>query len=192
VSLGRIAGVKVGVNWSALAIVVLIVAGLATGQLPDEYPGRSPVEYVAAALIAAVLFLASLLTHELTHAIVARRNGVEVHSIVLWLLGGVAQLEGEPPTPGADFRIAVVGPLTSLGVAAVFGAGTGIAAAVGADRLTVGLLIYLASTNLLLAVFNLIPAAPLDGGRVRRWSLCYLGCKVAPTAGRSCWTSTAA
>jgi Zn-dependent protease len=168
VSLGRIAGVKVGVNWSALAIVVLIVAGLATGQLPDEYPGRSPVEYVAAALIAAVLFLASLLAHELTHAIVARRNGVEVHSIVLWLLGGVAQLEGEPPTPGADFRIAVVGPLASLVLGVVFGAVGWVAAAFGADRLVVGVLVYLAGTNVLLAVFNLIPAAPLDGGRVLR------------------------
>ena len=171
VSLGRIAGVKVGINWSALAIVVVIVVGLATGQLPSEYAGRSPLAYVVAAVIAAMLFLASLLAHELAHAIVARRNGVQVHSIVLWLLGGVAQLEGEPQTPGADFRIAVVGPLTSLGVGAVFGAGAAIAAAVGADRLTVGVLIYLASTNLLLAVFNLIPAAPLDGGRVLRAAL---------------------
>jgi Zn-dependent protease len=121
-SLGRIAGIKVGINWSALAIVVLIVAGLASGQLPDQYPGRSPVEYVVAALVAAVLFLASLLAHEIAHSIVARRNGVEVHSIVLWLLGGVAQLDGEPRTPGADFRIAVVGPLTSLALGAGFGA----------------------------------------------------------------------
>jgi Zn-dependent protease len=90
VRLGRIAGVRVGINWSALAIVVLIVVGLATGQLPSEYPGRSAVAYVAGAVIAAVLFLASLLAHELAHAIVARRNGVEVHSIVLWLLRGVA------------------------------------------------------------------------------------------------------
>jgi len=93
-SLGRVAGIKVGINWSALAIVVLIVAGLASGQLPAQYPGRSPVEYVATALVAAVLFLASLLAHEIAHAVVARRNGVEVHSIVLWLLGGVAQLDG--------------------------------------------------------------------------------------------------
>jgi Zn-dependent protease/CBS domain-containing protein len=167
-SLGRIAGVKVGINWSALAIVVRIVAGLATGQLPDEYPGRSPVAYVAAAVVAAVLFLASLLAHELAHAVVARRNGVQVHSIVLWLLGGVAQLEGEPRTPGADLRIAVVGPLTSLAVGAVFGAVGALAAALGADRLVVGVLVYLAGTNILLAVFNLIPAAPLDGGRVLR------------------------
>jgi Zn-dependent protease len=170
-SLGRIAGVQVGINWSALAIVVLIVAGLATGQLPSAYPGRSMVEYLAAALVATVLFLASLLAHELAHAIVARRNGVAVRSIVLWLLGGVAQLEGEPRTPGADFRIAIVGPLTSLGLGVVFGALGAIAAALAADGLVVGVLAYLAGTNILLAVFNLIPAAPLDGGRVLRAAL---------------------
>jgi Zn-dependent protease len=170
-SLGRIAGIKIGVNWSALAIVVLIVAGLASGQLPDEYPGRGPVEYVVAALVAAVLFLASLLAHELAHAIVARRNGVGVRSIVLWLLGGVAQLEGEPRSPGADFRIAVVGPLTSLAVGVVSGGIGAVAAALDADRLVVGVLAYLAGTNVLLAVFNLIPAAPLDGGRVLRAAL---------------------
>jgi len=170
-SLGRIGGVKVGINWSALAIVALIVVGLATGQLPDEYPGHSTVEYVAAALVAAVLFLASLLAHELAHAIVARRNGVEVESIVLWLLGGVAQLAGEPRTPGADFRIAVVGPLTSLALGAGFAAVGAIAAALGGGGLAVGVLAYLAGTNILLAVFNLIPAAPLDGGRVLRAAL---------------------
>jgi Zn-dependent protease len=170
-SLGRIAGIKVGVNWSALAIVVLIVVGLASGQFPSQYPGRSPVLYVLAALVAAVLFLASLLAHELAHAIVARRNGVEVRSIVLWLLGGVAQLEGEPRTPGADFRIAVVGPLTSLALGAMFGVVGAVAAAVDAGQLAVGVLMYLAVTNIVLAIFNLIPAAPLDGGRVLRAAL---------------------
>jgi Zn-dependent protease len=170
-SLGRVAGIKVGINWSALAIVVLIVAGLAGGQLPDQYPGRGPVDYVAAALVAAVLFLASLLAHEIAHAIVARRNGVDVHSIVLWLLGGVAQLDGEPRTPGADFRIAVVGPLTSLALGAVFGAAGYLAALLDVGGLVVGVLAYLAGTNVLLAIFNLIPAAPLDGGRVLRAAL---------------------
>jgi Zn-dependent protease/CBS domain-containing protein len=169
--LGTIAGVRVGINWSALAIVALLVIGLATGQLPAEYPGREPVEYIVAALVGALLFLASLLAHELAHAVVARRNGVEVHSIVLWLLGGVAQLEGEPRTPGADFRIAVVGPLTSFVLAAVFGALGMVLALAGVEGLPVGVLAYLAGTNLLLAIFNLVPAAPLDGGRVLRAAL---------------------
>ena len=114
ISLGRIAGIRVGINASVFLIVAILVAGLATGQLPDAYPGRSIVGYVIAAIVAAVLFLASLLAHELAHSLVARRNGIEVESIVLWLLGGVAQLRGEAKTPGADFRIAIVGPLTSL------------------------------------------------------------------------------
>jgi Zn-dependent protease len=147
-------------------IVLLIVVGLATGQLPSQYPGRSTVEYVAAALVAAVLFLASLLAHELAHAIVARRNGVEVQSIVLWLLGGVAQLEGEPRTPGADFRIAVVGPLTSLALGGVFGAVGAIAAALGAGGLVVGARLPGRHQHPACRL-QLDTAAPLDGSGLR-------------------------
>jgi Zn-dependent protease/predicted transcriptional regulator len=171
ISLGRIAGIKVGINASVFLIVAILVAGLATGQLPAAFPGRGIVAYVIAAIIAAVLFLASLLAHELAHSLVARRNGIEVESIVLWLLGGVAQLKGEPRTPGADFRIAIVGPLTSLALAVVFGLAAGGVALGGTAGLPFGVLAYLAATNAMLAVFNLIPAAPLDGGRVLRAAL---------------------
>ena len=101
ISLGRIAGIKFGINASVFLIIAILVGGLATGQLPAAFPGHSVVAYVIAAIVAAVLFLASLLAHELAHSVVARRNGVGVDSIVLWLLGGVAQLRGEPKTPGA-------------------------------------------------------------------------------------------
>ena len=171
ISLGRIAGIKVGINASVFLIVAILVFGLATGQLPAAYPGRSIVAYVIAAIVAALLFLASLLAHELAHSLVARRNGIEVESIVLWLLGGVAQLRGEAKTPGADFRIAIVGPLTSLVLAIVFGLGAAGVASLGGAGLPLGVLMYLAATNALLAVFNLIPAAPLDGGRVLRAAL---------------------
>src|SRR5918992_4812429 len=171
ISLGRIAGIKVGINASVLVIIAILVFGLATGMLPDGYPGRSTAAYVAAAIVAAVLFLASLLAHELAHSLVARRNGIEVESIVLWLLGGVAQLRGEAKTPGADFRIAVVGPLTSVGLAIVFGVAAGGLIQLGAGGLATGVLTYLAATNAMLAIFNLIPAAPLDGGRVLRAAL---------------------
>ncbi len=171
ISLGRIAGIKVGINASVFLIVAILVFGLATGQLPAAYPGRSIVAYVIAAIVAALLFLASLLAHELAHSLVARRNGIEVESIVLWLLGGVAQLRGEAKTPGADFRIAIVGPLTSLVLAIVFGLGAAGVASLGSAGLPLGVLMYLAATNALLAVFNLIPAAPLDGGRVLRAAL---------------------
>jgi Zn-dependent protease/CBS domain-containing protein len=171
ISLGRIAGIKVGVNASVFLIVAILVFGLATGQLPAAYPGRSILAYAIGAIVAAVLFLASLLAHELAHSVVARRNGIEVESIVLWLLGGVAQLRGEAKTPGADFRIAIVGPLTSLLLAVVFGLAGAAVAALSTTGLPFGVLMYLAVTNAILAVFNLIPAAPLDGGRVLRAAL---------------------
>ncbi len=171
ISLGRIAGIKVGINASVFLIVAILVLGLATGQLPAAYPGRSVIAYAIGAIVAALLFLASLLAHELAHSLVARRNGIEVESIVLWLLGGVAQLRGEAKTPGADFRIAIVGPLTSLVLAIVFGLAAAGVASLGGAGLPLGVLMYLAATNALLAVFNLIPAAPLDGGRVLRAAL---------------------
>ena len=171
IPLGRIAGIHVGINASVFLIVAILVAGLATGRLPAAFPGRSITAYVIAAIIAAVLFLASLLAHELAHSLVARRNGIEVESIVLWLLGGVAQLRGEARTPGADFRIAIVGPLTSFVLAVVFGLAAGGVTWLGTSGLPFGVLAYLAATNAMLAVFNLIPAAPLDGGRVLRAAL---------------------
>jgi len=171
IPLGRIAGIQVGINASVFLIVAILVAGLATGQLPASYPGRNVAFYIIAAILAAVLFLASLLAHELAHSLVARRSGIEVESIVLWLLGGVAQLRGEPKTPRADFRIAIVGPLTSFALALVFGLAAGGLTLLGAAGLPVGVLTYLAATNAMLALFNLIPAAPLDGGRVLRAAL---------------------
>lgn len=104
ISLGRIGGVPVGLNLSVLVIVVILVVGLAFGRFPIAFPGLPIAAYVLAALVSAVLFLASLLAHELAHAIVARRHGVEVTGITLWLLGGVAQLRGEPPPPAPTSR----------------------------------------------------------------------------------------
>ena len=169
--LGRIAGIRVGVNLSVFVIVVILVLGLAAGRLPAIYPGLSLAAYIAAAVVAALLFLGSLLAHELAHSLVARRNGIEVESIVLWLLGGVATLRGEPKSPGADFRIAVAGPLTSVGLAVVFGLAAAGLTLLNVDGLTLGVLIYLAVTNAMLGLFNLLPAAPLDGGRILRAAL---------------------
>ncbi|PKK16339.1 site-2 protease family protein [Thermomonospora sp. CIF 1] len=171
VRLGRIAGIPVGLNVSVLVIVVILVVGLAFGLFPESFAGYSTAAYLLAALLAALAFLASLLAHELAHAVVAKRHGVEVEGITLWLLGGVARLHGEPRTPRADFLVAVVGPLTSVALGAVFWL---LALAVGwatGSPLAVGTLVYLALLNVVLAVFNLIPAAPLDGGRVLRAAL---------------------
>jgi len=166
--LGRIAGVRVGVNWSVLVIFTLIALGLAVGRFPVLYPDLPSVAYSLAGLAAGVAFFASLLAHELAHAIVARRNGVGVEAITLWLFGGVAKLEGEPSSPGADFRVAAVGPGVSLALAAVFAVVAVALEAMAVPGLVVGVVAWLALINAVLAVFNLVPAAPLDGGRILR------------------------
>lgn len=168
VRLGQIAGVRVGMNWSVLVIFVLIAFGLAAGQLPLVAPGYEQPVYVAAGLASAVVFLFSLLAHEVSHAVVARRNGLEVEGITLWLFGGVARLGGDPDDAGADLRIAGVGPLVSLVLGAGFFALSGVLGGLGVPELAVAAVSWLAIINVVLAVFNLVPAAPLDGGRVLR------------------------
>lgn len=171
IRLGTIAGVRVGINWSVLVIFFLIAFGLSAGRFPTLFPGLSTQSYVLAGLVAAVVFFVSLLAHEVAHAVVARRNGIEVEGITLWLFGGVARLGGEAPDPGADFRIAGVGPLVSIVLAAAF---LGLAIAGNAADLpgiAVDVLVWLGIINGILAVFNLVPAAPLDGGRILRAAL---------------------
>jgi Zn-dependent protease/CBS domain-containing protein len=171
IRLGRIAGIPVGLNLSVFVVIAILVFGLAAGRFPAVFPQRSTLAYVVAAVVAALLFFVSLLAHELAHSIVARRNGIEVDGITLWLFGGVARLRSEPQSPGADFRIAVVGPLTSLAMAVIFGVMALVLEFAGATGLAAGVFAYLAGVNVMLAVFNLIPAAPLDGGRVLRAAL---------------------
>jgi Zn-dependent protease len=113
-SLGRISGIRIGVNWSVLVIVALLAYGLAAGQFPAEVPRHPEAEYIVAGVVTAVAYMASLLAHELAHSLVARRNGIKVEDITLWLLGGVSQLEGEFPDPGAELRVAGAGPASSL------------------------------------------------------------------------------
>ncbi|HET9877256.1 MAG TPA: site-2 protease family protein, partial [Mycobacterium sp.] len=167
VKLGRIAGVEVGAHWSVLAIVVLLVAGLSM-HFPQVVAGYPWGAHLLAAVVTVTLFVLSLLAHEMAHAIVAQRNGVQVDGITLWLLGGVARLRGEAATPGADFRISAIGPLTSLLLAGVFAGAAGLVDWAGISDLVAAALTYLAVINVVLAVFNTIPAAPLDGGRILR------------------------
>lgn len=110
VRLGRVAGIPVGANWSVAVILVIIAEILAVSVLPAAVPHRPAAVYWLVAVVAAALFLACLLAHELAHAVVARRCGVGVRSITLWMLGGMAELEGDPPGAAADLRIALAGP----------------------------------------------------------------------------------
>jgi Zn-dependent protease len=165
VRLGRVAGIPIGANWSLLAIFALIVIGLGSGQLPHASPGHLALTYYVIAAGATVVFYGCLLAHELAHALVARRHRIGVDGIVLWLLGGVSKLRGEPADPGTELAVAAAGPATSMGLALVFFALTHLA---GHGGLAAGAFGWLGWVNGALAVFNLIPAFPLDGGRVLR------------------------
>jgi Zn-dependent protease/CBS domain-containing protein len=167
IPLGRIAGFPVSVHWSVIVILWLFTWSLAT-TLPTAVAGYSRPVYWLAGACGAVVLLASLLAHELAHAVVARRMGVGVASVTLWLFGGVTNLHGEAKTPKSAFRIAFAGPATSLVLSAAF-AGLAIAlTTMRAAAIAVSVAWWLAAINLLLGFFNLLPGAPLDGGRLVR------------------------
>ncbi|WP_283135375.1 site-2 protease family protein [Rhizohabitans arisaemae] len=161
--LGSVAGVPVGIHWSGLVIVGAVAALLGISVLPVAAPGLSPRSYWIAAVLTATVFFASLLAHELAHALVARGRGIKVKSVTLWMLGGVTELDGEAPTPRAELEISAAGPLTSLAIAVVaFGA----LVPLSGPRLLLVALGWFALINAVLGVFNLLPAAPMDGGRI--------------------------
>jgi len=152
-------------HWSVLVILWLFTWSLA-GTLPHSVPGHSSLAYWFAGIGGAVVLLVSLLAHELAHAVQARRAGVEVSDVTLWLFGGVTRLGGQAPNPGAEFRLAASGPATSLVLAGVFaGVAFGLNA-VGVAHIVVGVAWWLSGLNLLLGLFNLLPGAPLDGGQI--------------------------
>jgi Zn-dependent protease len=161
-SIGRYGGVEVRLNWSLLAVVALIVWSLNDGVFPSQNPGLSHNTYLGMAVVASLLFLASIALHELGHSWVALREGIEVDSITLWLFGGVSQLKGRFASPGAEFRVAVSGPLVSIGLGVLFV----LIAVAGLPSAVDGVAAWLGYINLILAAFNLLPASPLDGGRV--------------------------
>lgn len=163
--LGRIGGVPIGVHWSWLIGATLIVWSLAAGVFPESNPAHSEATHLAMAIVATVVFFACLLLHELGHALQARRDAVEIDGITLWVFGGIARFSGELPSAGAELRIALAGPAVSLGL----GVGLlGLAAAVPFPDAVDGVVYWLGSVNLVLLVFNMLPAFPLDGGRVAR------------------------
>jgi len=167
-TLGRIAGIQIGINWSWLIVFALLTWSWATAIFPDQNPGLSDGTYWAMSLVAALLFFASILLHELGHAFQARREGMEIEGITLWLFGGVAQFKGMFPSAGAEFRIAVAGPIVSLVLGVLF-----VATAIGVQGVAAvdGVAAWLGYINLTLLIFNLLPALPLDGGRVLRSAL---------------------
>ena len=162
--LGRLAGIDIVIHWSWLLIFALLAWSLAEGLFRRDYPQWTTAQIWLAGGATSLLLFGSVLLHEFAHALMARRQGIPVSSITLFIFGGVSSLTEEPKRPGQEFLIAVVGPLTSLVLAGVFGL-VGLALrGTGAGSAS----LYLAFINALLAVFNLLPGFPLDGGRLLR------------------------
>lgn len=164
--LARIAGIDIGVHYTWIFIFLLLSWALAQGFFPQLYPEWGTSTYWITGVVAALLLFGSVLLHELAHSLVAKARGMKVHSITLFLFGGVSNLEEEPERPIIEFAVSIVGPLTSLALAGIC---WGLLQLVG-NRQTplAGVLTYLALVNTILAAFNLLPGYPLDGGRVLR------------------------
>jgi len=166
--LGRVAGIEVRLHWSLAIVFVLITWTLAGQIFPAMVPDQPQSAYWLVSVLAAALFYISLLAHEMGHALVARRLGVSVEGITLWIFGGVARLAGDAATAGAEARIAIAGPIVSLALAIAFGAATIGLDTAGGPALVESGCFWLALSNTMLLLFNLVPAFPLDGGRVLR------------------------
>ena len=177
--IGRVFGIDVRVDWSWLFIFVLLTWNL-LAVFARWHPDWSPFESLLVAWAASLIFFGCVLVHELAHSLVARRYGLRVRSITLFLFGGVSNIEREPPSAGAEFFTAIVGPLTSIGLGVVFlvlaSLTTSFSVADATSTLDafaqlgplVTLLVWLGPINIMIGVFNLVPGFPLDGGRVLR------------------------
>ena len=165
-NIASISGIPVGLHYSWFLLLVLVTWSLATQFFPSLYWGWSGPQYWATALVAALLLFASVLAHEFAHSIVARRRGIEVQGITLFLLGGISQLKAEPRTAWEELSIASVGPATSLVLAGLFW--LALQPLSNTYSPLQGILVYLSVVNLVLGLFNLIPAYPMDGGRIFR------------------------
>ena len=166
IHVGRFLGIPLSVHASWFFVLTLAVWA-ATGAYGDALP-RLPVgERLAMAAVTGLAFFVCLAVHEIAHAVVAQRFGVHVRGITLFFLGGVAEIEGELPSPGSEFAVALAGPGTSVAIGSLFGlvsAWMGAMGWTGAEAVT----LTLAAVNLGVALFNLIPGLPLDGGRILR------------------------
>jgi Zn-dependent protease/predicted transcriptional regulator len=165
IQIARVFGIPIYVHFSWLVVFSLIAWTLATGYFPEREPNLPVTSYWARGLVASLLFFGSILLHELGHSFVALRSGLAIHSITLFIFGGVARLESDPKDGRTEFRMAAAGPLVSLALAVLFYAVGFIPLLGGAGRAVSR---YLAFINVVVAVFNLVPAFPLDGGRLLR------------------------
>ena len=161
--------VRVDASWALLA--VLITWTLAAGVFPAYYPGLPTASYWAMGLLGALGLFFSIVFHEMSHSLVARHYGLPMGGITLFLFGGVAEMRDEPESPRVEFLMAIAGPIASIVLGVAFYAVALIAEQTGAAQPVLGVLLYLGAINIVLAVFNMVPAFPLDGGRVLRAAL---------------------
>jgi len=166
--LGRIFGFEIQLDYSWFVILFLVLWSFTEGVFPAQVPGLTRSVYLGMGASGALLFFVSLLAHELSHSVVARRKGIPVEGITLFLFGGVARTRAEAASPGDEFWIAIVGPLMSFAIGFGLGALGILGNAAGWHPAIVVVLQYIALLNIVLAIFNLLPGFPLDGGRVLR------------------------
>lgn len=168
VKLFRVLGIQISLNYTWFIVFGLIVWSLAFGYFPYHYPGLGRSAHWIMGFLGAVFLFLSVLAHEVTHSYIAKKEGIEVSEITLFIFGGVSHLTKEPEDPKKELRVAIGGPFSSLVLALIFWILSKAASQVPSLLLFTGLLSYLAYINLALAIFNLIPGFPLDGGRVLR------------------------
>ncbi len=166
VRLGSINGIPIGLHWTVALVAAFFTLTLAGTLLPALAPGYSSLAYTVTAAVTATVFFASIIAHELGHSLVAQRNRVGVSGITLFALGGVAKLDSEPDNAGAAARIALAGPAVSVAIGIGSLIGAGVLATLGLPTLVTSGVLWLGIINLGMAVFNMLPAFPLDGGRV--------------------------
>ncbi|HHP7230385.1 MAG TPA: site-2 protease family protein [Xenococcaceae cyanobacterium] len=166
--LGSIYGFEISVDLSWFLIFFLILWSLSVSVFPTDFPELSDITYLIMGIVGTLLFFASIITHELAHSLVAKTKGIPVEGITLFVFGGISRTRMDAETPGDEFQIAGVGPLVSLILAGIFALIWWLGRSAGWTVAITGVARYLASINLLLAIFNLLPGFPLDGGRLFR------------------------
>ncbi|MFA5098369.1 MAG: site-2 protease family protein [Candidatus Margulisiibacteriota bacterium] len=167
-TIGSAGGIPIEVNYTWIAIFGLITWTLAVSWFPAYNPGLPPASYWTAAVLSTLLLFISILLHELSHSFVARKNGIPIKKITLFIFGGVAQMEKEPSSPSVEFKVAVAGPLCSAFIAVFCFAAYQTASQLSMEPLVISVIGYTGIINASLAVFNMIPGFPLDGGRLLR------------------------
>jgi Zn-dependent protease len=168
VVIGKFKGIQIEVNGSWLVIFGLITYMLATNYFPQNYPDWQPIiGWIMGSIIALLLFV-SVLLHELSHSLVSKSLGIQVKKITLFIFGGIAQIEKEPDDPGKELKIGIAGPAMSVLLFILLTLLVNILTFSGAPEVIIVPLAYIAQVNIVLAIFNMVPAFPMDGGRVLR------------------------